>query len=136
MGFLEDEIADLKAKGLFRSLKAVDSAQGAEIVVDGRKVLNFCSNDYLGLAGDPRLAEAAVEAARRYGSGSGAARLITNNVLNDELEAELADLKGTEATLLFNSGYHANIGAIPALAREGDVIFSDELNHASLIDGC
>ena len=137
MGFFDDAIDELKGRGLFRSLKETGSVQGPEIVLNGRKVLNFCSNDYLGLAGDPRLAEAAADAARRYGAGSGAARLISgNNVLNDALEAALAGLKGAPSVLLFNSGYHANIGAIPALAGEGDVIFSDELNHASLIDGC
>jgi 8-amino-7-oxononanoate synthase len=137
MGFFEDTIDDLKERGLLRSLKSVGSPQGPEIVLNGRKVLNFCSNDYLGLAGDPRLAEASADAARRYGAGSGAARLIAgNNVLNEELETALAAFKGSPAALLFNSGYHANIGAIPALAGEGDVIFSDEFNHASLIDGC
>src|SRR5262245_6485383 len=126
MGFFEDEIESLKEKGLFRTLRTVDGS-----------ILNFCSNDYLGLASDPRLAEAAAETARRYGSGSGSARLSSgNNLLSEELESALADLKGTESSLLFNSGYHANIGAIPALAGEGDVIFSDELNHASIIDGC
>ncbi len=132
-----DELEKIKAQGLLRTLRTVSSGPGPEIEVDGRRVLNFCSNDYLGLAGDPRLIEAAAEAARRYGAGSGAARLISgNSALCDELEASLAGLKGTEAALLFNSGYHANIGVIPALASEGDVIFSDELNHASLIDGC
>lgn len=126
MGFFDDEIAALKKQGLFRSLRVVDAS-----------VLNFCSNDYLGLSNDPRLKDAAKAAVDRYGTGSGAARLISgNNPLCDELEKALADLKGTEAALSFNSGYHANIGAIPTLAGEGDVIFSDELNHASLIDGC
>lgn len=132
-----DELEKIKAQGLLRTLRTVSSGPGPEIEVDGRRVLNFCSNDYLGLAGDPRLIEAAAEAARRYGAGSGAARLISgNSALCDELEASLAGLKGTEAVLLFNSGYHANIGVLPAIAGEGDVIFSDELNHASLIDGC
>jgi 8-amino-7-oxononanoate synthase len=126
MGFFDDEIEALKAQGLFRGLRTV-----------GGPVLNFCSNDYLGLASDPRLKAAAKEAVDRYGAGSGAARLISgNNPLCGELEESLADLKGTEAALLFNSGYHANIGVIPALAREGHTIFSDDLNHASLIDGC
>jgi len=126
MGFFDDEMAALREKGLFRTLRTVDAS-----------VLNFCSNDYLGLAADPRLKEAAKAAVDRYGAGSGAARLISgNNPLCDALETALADLKGTETALLFNSGYHANIGAIPALAGEGGVIFSDEWNHASLIDGC
>ena len=127
----------MQEEGLFRSLKRLSSPQGPEIEIEGRRVLNFCSNNYLGLANDPRLNAAAIEAVRKYGSGSGAARLIVGNCeLAEELEEGLALFKGTEAALLFNSGYHANIGAIPALAGEGDLIFSDELNHASLIDGC
>lgn len=137
MDFLKEEIQEIEAHGLMRTLKSVQSGQGPEIVIDGRKVINFCSNNYLGLADDPRLVEAGVEAMRKYGAGSGAARLISGNFeLHDALESELATFKGTDAALLFNSGYHANIGVIPALAGEGDVIFSDELNHASLIDGC
>jgi len=126
MGFFDDDISALKEKGLFRALKVVDGS-----------VLNFCSNDYLGLTNDPRLKEAAKAAVDRYGAGSGAARLISgNNPLCGELEAAVAGLKGAESALLFNSGYHANIGVLPALAGEGDVLFSDALNHASLIDGC
>lgn len=137
MIFLREEVEKTHRAGLYRSLRKVNSAQGPEIFLDGKKVLNFCSNDYLSLANDPRLVEGAIEAARKYGAGSGAARLISGNFdLEEELEARLAEFKGTEAALLFNSGYHANIGVIPALAGEGDVIFSDELNHASLIDGC
>jgi 8-amino-7-oxononanoate synthase len=137
MGFWEEELKRIKEEGLYRSLRPMTSPQGSEIEIDGRKVLNFCSNNYLGLAGDPRLNAAAIEAVRKYGSGSGAARLIVgNHELHEELETALAGWKGAEAALLFNSGYHANIGAIPALAGEGDIIFSDELNHASLIDGC
>jgi len=133
----DEELEKIKGQGLLRSLRTVSSAQGPEIEIDGRRVLNFCSNNYLGLADEPRVVEAAVEAARNFGAGSGAARLISgNNTLYDELEAELARWKGTESALVFNSGYHANIGAIPALAGEGGAIFSDELNHASLIDGC
>lgn len=137
MGFWEEELKKIKEEGLYRSLRPMTSPQGPEIEIDGRKVLNFCSNNYLGLAGDPRVMAGAIEAVQKFGSGSGAARLISGNfLLYDELEACLARFKGAESALLFNSGYHANIGAIPALAGEGDVIFSDELNHASLIDGC
>ena len=137
MTLFDEELEKIKGQGLLRSLRTVSSAQGPEIEIDGRRVLNFCSNNYLGLADEPRVVEAAVEAARNFGAGSGAARLISgNNTLYDELEAELARWKGTESALVFNSGYHANIGAIPALAGEGGAIFSDELNHASLIDGC
>ncbi len=132
----DDRLKRLQDAGLYRSLRTVTSPQGPEIEIDGRKVLNFCSNNYLGLANDPRLVEAAIEATRKFGTGSGAARLISGNFsLCEKLESELARFKGTEAALLFNSGYHANIGVLPAIAGEGDMIFSDELNHASLIDG-
>ena len=108
MGFFDDEITELKERGLYRSLRRLPPG-----------VLNFCSNDYLGLAADPRLAEAAAEAAKRYGAGSGAARLISgNNPLGEELEAALADLKGTEAALLFNSGYHTEARAVAARTVE------------------
>lgn len=137
MTFFEDQIEALKEKGIFRSLKRVSSGQGPLIRIDGKSLLNFCSNNYLGLANDPRLIRAGVVALRRYGAGSGAARLISGNFpLHEELESRLAGFKGTEAALLFNSGYHANIGIIPALAAGGDLILSDEFNHASLIDGC
>ncbi len=134
---LDQEISELKGKGLFRSLRKLSSAQGPEVVIDGRKVLNFCSNNYLGLANDPRVIQGAIEAVQKYGAGSGSARLISGNFsLQEELEVKLSQFKGCEAALLFNSGYHANIGVIPAIAGEGDLIFSDEFNHASLIDGC
>ena len=99
--------------------------------------LDFCSNDYLGLKNDPRLAEAAVEALAKYGAGSGGARLLRGtSPVHEELEAALAEWKGAESCLLLNSGYQANVGLIPALAGRGDAVFSDSLNHASLIDGC
>lgn len=137
MKSIEGEIKKIRSGGLYRTLKVLQSPQGPEIAIDGRRVLNFCSNNYLGLAEDPRLVQAGIEALQKYGAGSGAARLISGNCeLHEELESGLARFKGAEAALLFNSGYHANIGAIPALAGEGDALFSDELNHASLIDGC
>ncbi len=137
LGFAAEALAALDRAELRRSLRTVESAQSPEIVVDGRAVLCLCSNNYLGLANDPRLTRAAVAATTRFGCGSGASRLISGNVtIHDELERELARWKGTEAALLFNSGYHANCGALPVLAGPGDLILSDELNHASLIDGC
>lgn len=106
-------------------------------MVDGREVLNFSSNNYLGLANHPALGKAATAAIERYGCGSGASRLISGNMtLHEELEIKLARLKGTEAALVFNSGYQANTGIIPTLVGEGDAVFSDSLNHASIIDGC
>ncbi len=126
-----------RAAGLERRLRVIDGAQDTWVTVDGRRVLLLCSNNYLGLANHPALREAAARAARDLGIGAGASRLISGSMrLHHDLEADLAAFKGTEAALLFNSGYHANIGAITALVGTGDAVFSDELNHASLIDGC
>jgi 8-amino-7-oxononanoate synthase len=126
-----------RAAGLERRLQVIDGAQDAWVTVDGRRVLLLCSNNYLGLANHPALREAAACAARDLGTGAGASRLISGSMrLHHELEAELAAFKGAEAALLFNSGYQANIGAITTLVGADDAVFSDELNHASLIDGC
>jgi glycine C-acetyltransferase len=136
-GFIQDELQALKSASLYRRLRSVASDQGPTLMVDGRAVLNFSSNNYLGLANHPALREAAIDAIARYGCGSGASRLISGNMtLHEELEIKLAQLKGTEAALVFNSGYQANTGIIPTLVGDGDVVFSDALNHASLIDGC
>ena len=105
--------------------------------MDGRPVLLLCSNNYLGLADHPSVREAAAEAAMRYGAGAGASRLVSGNMtIHRRLEEQLAEFKRAEACLLFGSGYLANAGVVSALAREGDVVFSDELNHASIVDGC
>ena len=133
----EAELQDLRERGLERCLRPVDGAQSSWLVIDGRRVLSMSSNNYLGLADHPQLAEAASAAARDLGCGSGASRLISGSMtLHHNLEDKLAALKGTERALLFNSGYQANIGVVTALTGPGDVIFSDELNHASIIDGC
>lgn len=117
--------------------RVLDGRQGVHALVDGVEVLNFASNDYLGLAGDARLVEAAKASLDRQGSGAGASRLIIGNHREHvELEREVADWVGVEAVQLFNSGYAANTGVLTALLREGDVVFSDELNHASIVDGC
>lgn len=135
--FIESALERLKQEGLYRKLRRVDGEQGATLSVNGREVLNLCSNNYLGLANHPALREAAKQAIDRYGCGSAASRLISGNMtLHEELEEKIAALKGTEAALVFNSGFQANAGIIPALVGEGDLIFSDALNHASLIDGC
>jgi 8-amino-7-oxononanoate synthase len=126
----------LSAQGLRRSLKVVASVQGREIVLDGQKVLNFCSNDYLGLAADPRLVHATEEAMVRRGFGAGASRLVCGNFDEHEaLEHELAAFKHASAALVFSSGYMANTGIIPALVSRGDAVFADRLNHASIVDG-
>ena len=136
--WLDGALADLDARGLRRTLAERQSPQrGNEIVIDGRRLVNFGSNDYLGLAADERLAAAARGAIEKYGWGSGASPLITGrSELHAELERKLAEFVGTEAALVFPSGYAANVGTITALAGKDDAIFSDELNHASIIDGC
>jgi 8-amino-7-oxononanoate synthase len=121
---------------LHRHLRTIESAQGPSVTLDGREVLLLCSNDYLGLAGDPRVGEAAARAARDWGAGAGASPLVSGHMTpHRELAARLAELKGTEACVLFGSGYLANTGVIAALAQDG-IVASDERNHASIIDGC
>ena len=128
---------ELREAGLYRELRTVESAQGPRVQLDGRDVLLLCSNDYLGLAGDARLRDAAAEAAERWGAGAGASRLISGNMTpHVELEQRLAELKGTEACVLFGSGFLANTGVISALAGPGEIVVSDSLNHASIVDGC
>jgi 8-amino-7-oxononanoate synthase len=137
LAFCAEELARLEASGLGRRVRALESASEPEVTLDGRRVLCLASNNYLGLAAHPEVVEAAAEAARRFGAGAGSARLVTGGlVLHDELEARLAAFKGTEAALLFSSGYLANLGTVAALVGPGDVVFSDSLNHASIIDGC
>ena len=136
LAFLEAEIDDLKAKGLYRRLRVVESEQKSRCVIDGREVITLSSNNYLGLNTHPRLRRAALDAVERYGAGSGAVRTIAGTMtLHEELESRLADFKHTEAVLTFQSGFTANTGVIPILAPEGAVIVSDALNHASIIDG-
>ena len=135
--WMKREITELKTKGLFTTIRTLSSPQGAWLTVDGKKVLNFCSNNYLGFANHPRLAEAAKSAIEKYGVGPAAVRTIAGTMdLHKELEARVARFKGAEAAITFQSGFSANIGTIPALVGKNDVIFSDELNHASIIDGC
>lgn len=135
--FVVQEMEALKRDGLFMTIRTLESPQGAWIVVDGKKVLNLCSNNYLGFCNDPALKEAAKKAIDEYGVGPGAVRTIAGTMkLHLELERKLAEFKGTEAVVSFQSGFCANLATIPALVGRGDVIFSDELNHASIIDGC
>ena len=131
------ELLRIEEAGLYRKLRRVESDQGPTLRLDGRDVINFSSNNYLGLANHPSLCKAAKEAIDRYGCGSGASRLISGNMtLHEELENKISELKGTEAALVFNSGLQANTGILSTLVGEGDAIFSDALNHASVIDGC
>jgi glycine C-acetyltransferase len=136
-GFIQNELQALKSASLFRRLRPVAGDQDSTLILDGRQVLNLSSNNYLGLANHAALRKAAIAAIERYGCGSGASRLISGNMtLHEELEIKLAQLKGTETALVFNSGFQANTGVIPTLVGDGDVVFSDALNHASIIDGC
>lgn len=131
------ELQEIKRQGLYRQLRHVEGEQGPTISLDGQEVLNLSSNNYLGLANHPAIRAAAKEAIDRYACGSGASRLISGNMtLHLELEESIAKLKGAEAALVFNSGFQANVGLLSTLVGEGDVIFSDALNHASIIDGC
>ncbi len=135
--WIQDELNNLKESGLYNRIRTLSSPQGAWLVVDGKKVLNFCSNNYLGLANHPRLVEAAQKAMREYGVGPAAVRTIAGTMdLHVQLEQRLAAFKGVEAAITFQSGFNANLATIPALVGKGDAVFSDELNHASIIDGC
>ena len=134
---LDAELAALEDAGLRRRLRPLASASDAEVMLDGRRVLLLSSNNYLGLATHPAVKAAACAAIERWGCGTGASRLIAGHLeLHAEVEAKLAALKGTEAALLFPSGYQANVGAITALVGRGDHVYSDALNHASIVDGC
>lgn len=134
---IEASLQQARDAGLLRELREVETATGPRIRIDGNDVLLLCSNDYLGLAGDPRVRRAAAEAAETWGAGAGASRLVSGNLSpHVQLETRLAEFKGTEAAVLFGSGYLANMGVVAALASRGGVVFSDELNHASLVDGC
>ncbi len=134
--FLAARLAEIEAAGLRRTLRVLASPQGAEVVCDGRQLVNFSSNDYLGLAADPRLRAASAAALDEAGSGSGASRLICgNHALHEKLEHDLARFKRTEAALSFSTGYAAALGTIPAVVGEGDVVILDKLCHASLVDG-
>ncbi|MEP6681110.1 MAG: glycine C-acetyltransferase [Chloroflexota bacterium] len=136
LAFLDEEIEELKAKGLYRRLRVIESEQKSRCVIDGREVITLSSNNYLGLNTHPRLREAAERAVREYGAGSGAVRTIAGTMsLHEELERRLAEFKRVEAVLTFQSGFTCNTGVIPILAPDGATIVSDALNHASIIDG-
>jgi 8-amino-7-oxononanoate synthase len=134
---IEARLEELKSLGLHRRTRMVSGPQGPHVLLDGKPVLLLCSNNYLGLADHPQVRSAAADAAMRWGVGAGASRLVSGTMtIHRRLEERLAEFKGREAALLFGSGYLANAGVIAALARPGDVVFSDALNHASIVDGC
>lgn len=135
--WITQELDSLKQQGLFNTIRTIESPQGAWLTVDGKQVLNFCSNNYLGLANHHRLVQAAAGEVQLYGVGPAAVRSIAGTMsLHLELEKRLAAFKGVEAAITFQSGFTANLATIPALVGKEDVIFSDRLNHASIIDGC
>ncbi len=136
LDYLVEQLDELRDKGLYTTIRTLDSPQGAWLEIEGRRVLNFCSNNYLGFASDPELIEAAKSAMDRYGVGPGAVRTIAGTLgIHIELERRLAEFKGVDDTIVLQSGFTANSGAIPALVGKGDAIISDALNHASIIDG-
>jgi glycine C-acetyltransferase len=136
LDWLNQEIDGLKEQGLYNRIRTIGSAQGAWLTVDGKNVLNFCSNNYLGLANHPKIVKAAQEATKKYGVGPAAVRSIAGTMdLHVQLEQRLAKFKGAEDVITFQSGFTANLGTISALVGKEDVIFSDRLNHASIIDG-
>ncbi|MBX3012365.1 MAG: glycine C-acetyltransferase [Caldilineaceae bacterium] len=137
LGWIDEERAQLESAGLLFNIRTIDSPMDAWVTIDGRPLLNFCANNYLGLANHPRLCEAAKAAIDRYGVGPGAVRTIAGTMsLHMELEEKLAAFKKAEACITFQSGFMANVAVVPSLVGRGDVIFSDELNHASIIDAC
>ncbi|HHT9116292.1 MAG: 8-amino-7-oxononanoate synthase [Planctomycetes bacterium] len=137
LDFVLNELQALKDHALMREYKTIESAQGPSVQINGKPYLSFCSNNYLGLADHPKIKQAAIAAIHQYGWGTGASRLVAGNMmLHQELEKKIAEFKGTEAALLFPTGYMANVGAICALVGREDIVIGDKLNHASIIDGC
>ena len=137
MDDIRSALEELRDRGLYRRLRLVSGPQGPRVLLDGSPVLLLCSNNYLGLADHPTVRETAADAAMRWGVGAGASRLVSGNMTaHRRLEKALAEFKGSESCVLFGSGYLANLGVVDALVGRGDVVFSDALNHASIVDGC
>ena len=136
LSFLDDELGALKAQGLYRRLRVLDDRQAARTTIDGREVVNLSSNNYLGLTTHPRLKEKALAAIEQFGVGTGSVRTIAGTMaIHMELERRLAEFKKTEAAVVFQSGFAANAGTVAAILTKEDIVVSDELNHASIIDG-
>jgi glycine C-acetyltransferase len=134
--FLKEKIQELKDQGVYRKLPILSTENGSEIIINGKSAINLSSNNYLGFAGHPRLKRAAIEAVEKYGAGSGAVRTIVGNMdIHEEMERAIADFKREEAAMVYQSGFNCNMGTIQAVAEKGDLIVSDEFNHASIIDG-
>src|SRR4051812_44621041 len=134
---IQERLEEIREMGLYRRMRLISGPQGPRVLLDGRPVLLLCSNNYLGLADHPRVREAAADAAMRWGVGAGASRLVSGNMtVHRRLEERITAFKGSSACVLFGSGYLANTGVVSTLAGQGDVVFSDALNHASIVDGC
>src|SRR5256885_2926828 len=134
---IQERLQETRERGLYRRMRLISGPQGPRVLLDGRRVLLLCSNNSLGLADHPRVREAAADAAMRWGVGAGASRLVSGNMtVHRRLEERIAAFKGSSACVLFGSGYLANAGVVSSLAGESDVVFSDALNHASIVDGC
>ena len=137
MKYISDELEKIKKSGLYRELNIVESVQGTHLEIKGKTYLTFCSNNYLGLANHPVIIKAVKDAVEKYGWGAGASRLVSGNMkLHEALESEISRFKGKEASIVFPTGYMANIGTISSLVSKGDLVICDKLNHASIIDGC
>ncbi|HSC34450.1 MAG TPA: 8-amino-7-oxononanoate synthase [Thermodesulfobacteriota bacterium] len=137
LGWIEKDLAHIRDKNLYRALTELGTGQSPEITIDGKRYILLASNSYLGLSVDPRVVDAAREALEKYGTGSGGSRLVSGSTdLHRELEERIAAFKSADAAIIFSSGYLANIGTVSSLIGEGDTVYSDELNHASIIDGC
>ena len=136
LDFLKEKIQELKDQGIYRKLPVLETPNEAEVILNGKKVINLSSNNYLGFSNHPRLKKASIEAIEKYGVGSGAVRTIVGNMkIHEELEKILAKFKREESAFVFQSGFNCNAGTIQAITEAGDIIISDELNHASIIDG-
>ncbi len=136
LSYLKDKIEELKKEGVYRKLPVLEGPNEAEVILNGKRVINLSSNNYLGFANHPRLKKAAIEAVEKYGAGAGAVRTIVGNMsIHEELEKLLAEFKREEAVFVYQSGFNCNAGTIQAITEAGDLIISDELNHASIIDG-
>ena len=134
--FIKEELDEIRKEGLFRTLKPIEERKGARVKVRGKELINFCSNNYLGLAGHPEVVRKAKEILKEHGVGSGASRLVSGSFkIHEELEAKISEYEGTQSSIVFPTGYMANLGAVQALVGEGDAVIIDRLNHASIIDG-
>lgn len=137
MDFIQQELASLKTAGLLRELRTISKSKGSKVVINGREYINFCSNNYLGLADHPKVIEKSLEIIKEFGFGAGASRLISGNtIIHEELENRLAEYTKREAAIVFSTGYMANLGAITSLLDDNDTVIIDRLNHASIIDAC